>query len=114
MLVETAALAILPKRIQGLQSSNPLEWWRETRSHADQTAKCKLSPFVNNEANGDIQALANIINDSLQRVSCDLTPLPDSFEYDIYTIPILQPIDVFYKLSNINVQKSPGPDGIPN
>jgi hypothetical protein len=46
-----------------------------------------------------------------------LTPLPDDSECVTNTVPddyIIQPIEVFHKLLNINIRKPPGPDGIPN
>ena len=105
------------KRIQDLRSSNPLNWWRETKKLTGQSTKCQLTPLVNGEAGGDIQTLANLISDSLLKVSSDLIPLHDDYECDITSVPsdhLIQPIEVFNKLSNINIHKPPGPDGIPN
>jgi hypothetical protein len=70
-----------------------------------------------NKAGGDIQWLANLINNSLQHASSDLSPLSDIATYEIEPISpeyIIRPYEVFRKLSQIKTRKSPGPDGIPN
>jgi hypothetical protein len=97
------------KRIQGLHSSNPFNWRRETKRLTGQTAKSELTPLANGEAGGDIQLLANLINDSLQRVSCNLSPLPDNFSRKVNTIPAeyeIHPTYTFYKLSKISFGKN--------
>ena len=101
-----------------MRTSNPLNWWRDTKWLTGQTSKRhELTSLVNSEAEGDYQRLANIINDSLQHVSDDLSPLSNSSVYDSDIVPIeydIHPVEVFHKLSKINIRKSPGPDGIPN
>jgi hypothetical protein len=74
--------------------------------------------MANNLCNGNVQLLANDINAFLQSVSNDLQPLsteliPDIDDYfnDDF---IIEPFEVERKLSNINVNKSSGPDNIPN
>jgi len=107
------------RRIQGLHNSRPHEWWNETKKLTGQSVKQKfeLLPLINSVADGDAQLLADLINSSLQQVSNDLQPLPT--EYSVETLDtaieyVIQPLEVFCKLSRIKVHKSPGPDGIPN
>jgi hypothetical protein len=84
----------------------------------DQSTKSELISLANCVANRDDQLLAGMINSSLyKQVTNDLSPLsPDqvseiSKAADEY---VIEPSDVFNKLSRIKVHKSPGPDGIPN
>jgi hypothetical protein len=105
------------RRIQGLHNSNPHEWWRETKKLIGQSAKPELLPLINNLAGGDEQLLADLINNSLQQVSNDLSPLPTVYSVETTEAAgeyVIQPFEIFYKLSRIKVHKSAGPDGIPN
>jgi hypothetical protein len=106
------------KRIQGMRTSNPRNLWRDTKWLTGQTSRRhELTSLVNSEAEGDFQRLANIINDSLQHASDDLSPLSNSSVYDSDIVPVeygIHPVEVFHKLSKINIRKYPGPDGIPN
>ena len=66
---------------------------------------------------GDLGVLAQKINESLQQVASDLSPLlsfvsvDDSSYQDKY---IIHPYEVFHRLSRTNIRKSVGPDYIPN
>jgi hypothetical protein len=108
------------KSIQGLRDSSPHEWWRETKKLTGQrSSKSELLPLINSVASGDAQLLADLINSSLQQVSNDLTPLPAVYLTETNDVPaygeyVVQPLEVFNKLSRIKVRKSPGPDDIPN
>jgi len=91
--------AILIISLAGLQQSVYLQW-------------------PTNICNSNVQLLANDINAFLQSVSTNLQPLSaalipsigDYFSDDF----IIKPFEVERKLSNINVNKSSGPDNIPN
>jgi hypothetical protein len=103
--------------IQNLRNSNPFNWWRQTRRLTAQVSRPELTALANCEAGGDIQWPANLINNSLQHVSSDLSPLSDTALSEIEPISpeyIIHPYEVFRKLSQIKTEKSPGPDGIPN
>ena len=108
------------RRIQGLRDSNPHEWWREIKKLTGQSAKPELLPLINSVAGGDAQLLADLINSSLQQVSNDLSPLPPVYSpetsdvTDVGSEYVIQPFEVFYKLTRIRIHKSPGPDNIPN
>jgi hypothetical protein len=86
-----------------------------------QAAKPQLSSLINSAADGDAQLLADLINESLRQVSRDLSALSppeataNSADTDDTTCQFLvEPYEVFNKLSQINIHKSSGPDGIPN
>ena len=100
-----------------MRDSSSHEWWRETKKLTGQSSKPELLPLMNSVAGGDAQLLADLINISLQQVSNDLTPLPAVYSVDsndAFCEFVVQPFEVFHKLSHIKVRKSPGPDGIPN
>ena len=109
------------KRIKGLRNCNSHNWWRETKRLTGQTERSELQSLMNTVADGEARSFAEMINHSLQQVSRDLTPLspacwPASSTFDETSCitHIIEPFEVFNKLSRINVHKSPGPDGIPN
>ena len=82
-----------------------------------QSSKPELLPLINSIASGDAQLLADLINSSLEEVSNDLKPLSPVYSDETNSLPfeyVLQPFEVFHKLSRIKVRKSPGPDDIPN
>jgi hypothetical protein len=104
-------------RIQGLHDSSVHEWWRETKRLTGQSSKPELLPLINSVASGDAQLLADLINSSLEEVSNDLKPLSPVYSDETNSLPfeyVVQPFEVFHKLSPIKVRKSPGPDGILN
>ncbi len=105
------------RRIQGLRTSNPHEWWRQTKKLTGQQVKPELQSLINEVAGGDVQLLADMINSSLQQVSRDLSPLPPACSCEKIDVPdefTIQPYEVFDALSRVNVYKSPGPDDLPN
>ena len=106
------------RHIGKLRDSNPRQWWRDINNITGRSTTQCISTMANNMCNGNVQSLANDINAFLQSVSNDLQPLsvaliPGIAEYfnDYFTI---EPFEVERKLSNINVNKSSGPDNIPN
>lgn len=104
------------KRIKDLRNCNALNWWRETKRLTGQSNKSDLTSLADNLCDGDVQTLANKINESLQLVSSDLDPLTEN-STNYYPVPseyIIFPEEVYAKLSQINVRKAPGPDELPN
>jgi hypothetical protein len=83
-----------------------------------QAARPQLSSLISSAADGDAQLLADLINDSLRQMSHDLSPpktTADTVNTDDMTCQFLvEPYEVFNKLSQINIHKSSGPDCIPN
>ena len=47
------------RRIEGLRSSNPHEWWRRTKQLVGQQVKPQLQSLINHTAGGDVQLLAD-------------------------------------------------------
>lgn len=105
------------RRMEGLRSNNPHDWWRRTKQLIGQQAKPQLQSLINDTAGGDVQLLADLINNTLLQVSRDLAPLSDESAPEITDIPseyIIHPEEVFNSLSHVKTHKSPGPDEIPN
>ena len=105
------------KRIRGLRNCNPRDWWRETKKLTGLATKPELLSLINTVADGDTQLFADLINSSLQQVSSDLSPLPPECSIEVNDAAneyVIEPFEVFNKLSRIDIHKSPGPDGIPN
>jgi hypothetical protein len=107
------------KRLQNLRTCDPRLWWREIKRLTGQSARSEseMSSLVNDAAGGDARLLADLVNESLQQVSCDLRPLSPTYIVDTTdadTQYSIKPYEVFDKLTRINIYKSPGPDGIPN
>jgi hypothetical protein len=105
------------RRIEGLRTSNPHDWWRHTKQLLGQQVKPQLQSLINDAAGGDVQLLADLINNALQQVSKDLLPLYDvsvhqkSLLYQTNTL--FRPDEKFPVLSRVKTYKSPGPDDIP-
>ena len=79
--------------------------------------KPQLQSLINDTAGGDVQLLADLINNALLQVSRDLAPLSDVSVPKTTVIPseyIIQAEEVFNSLSRVKTHKSPGPHDIPN
>jgi hypothetical protein len=107
------------RRMQGLRTSNPRNWWRTVKQLTGQQSRSSqpLSALANQLHDGDLSALASSVNVFFQQVAADLGPLsidvpppPPDFpsEFDISRAAVEA------KLRNIDVYKAPGPDGLPN
>jgi hypothetical protein len=73
--------------------------------------------LADSDAGGSIQSLANMFCDSLKSVSNDLEPLEATSKIKIDEFPdeyVIYPEEVFGKLNDIQIHKSPGPDNLPN
>ena len=107
------------KRVDGLRDANPRRWWSEIHSLSG-TRTIDESSFMalaNNVADGNLQSLASQFCQSLKHVSDDLVPLDPVADIAPGEFPdnyIIYPEEVFDKLDNINIYKSPGPDTLPN
>jgi hypothetical protein len=75
------------RRIEGLRISDPHDWWCRTKQLIGQQVKPQLQSFINDTAGGDVQLLADLINNALLQVSRDLTPLSDVSVPEITDIP---------------------------
>jgi Reverse transcriptase (RNA-dependent DNA polymerase) len=79
--------------------------------------KPKLQSLINDTAGGDVQLLADLINNALLRESRDRTSLSDISVPEITDIPnecIIQLEEVFNLLLHVKTHKSPSSDDIPN
>jgi hypothetical protein len=105
------------KKLQNLRMCDSHHWWHEIKKLTGQTTRPELSSLANDVAGGDAQLLADLVNESLQQVSCDLRPLAPAYSADTVdagTEYCIISYEVFNKLSHINIYKSPGPDLTPN
>ena len=77
-----------------------------------------LESLAQHRYDGDVQRLADHINKFFQQAAADLCPLPDSVTMSqLESTPsefVIDQTAVEKKLSQINVYKAPGPDGLPN
>jgi hypothetical protein len=94
-------------------------WWREINqlSGRNNSSVSVFTTLANSLTGGDMQRLSDLFIESLKHVSSDLQPLNCNFDIVVNSFPdefTIYPEEVFRKLSNINIHKSPGPDGIPN
>ena len=104
------------KRVRDLRNCDSANWWRGTAKLVGLSARTDLTSLADNCTEGNFQKLADQINESLIKVSSELTPVT-VLEPDCTKVPdeyIIHPYEVFNKLSRINIRKSPGPDCIPN
>ena len=107
------------KRIEGLRTSNPRNWWRSVKLVTGlKRSVPPLSGLANQIHDGDMHALATSVNAFFQSVTADLSPLDNK---DLPLPPDILPSDfsissndVERKLSQINIHKAPWPDGLPN
>ena len=83
----------------------------------------QLDALCNSMFAGDVDLMANKINDFFANVACDLPPLSPDFlanldhssnDEDDNSDFVISPSEVECALQTINIHKSPGPDDIPN
>jgi len=108
------------RKMKGLRNRDPHNWWRNVKQVTGLDKKSSHQPLLalaNQLHDGNMQDLADDINVFFQQVAADLSPLdtnttlPQSEMSDEF---IIDQAAVERKLSQINVYKSPGPDGLPN
>jgi len=113
------------KNIEGLRTCNSANWWRQTKQLTGQISKPDLLGLCNELTDGNMQELADLINESLINVSADLTRLTavdDNYNEQATTATpgecdweyTISPEVVFRKLERINIRKAAGPDNLPN
>ena len=102
-----------------MRTSNLRNWWRSVKLVTGlKTSEPPLTGLANQIHDGDMHALATSVNAYFQSVAADLSPLDNK---DLPAPPDILPSDfsinlndVERKLSQINIHKAPGPDGLPN
>jgi hypothetical protein len=106
------------KTMSSLKHSNPKNWWQKIKSLSGSNVKCdNLLSLAHSSCNGDVNSLADIVNDHFKDVSSHLLPLPVVETSSSHNIPdkfIISVQSVEKRLKNINVCKAPGPDDIPS
>ena len=108
------------REIHNLQNSDQRKWWRSVKqiTGLSRSSTMPLQSLANQLHDGDIHELASSINLFFQQVADDLQPLADDVAPPLpNAIPdefVIDPAAVEVKMSQIKVNKAPGPDGLPN
>jgi hypothetical protein len=109
------------RKVKDLHASDPHNWWRNVKQFLGKSSSGNdLDGLCNSLCDGDFNDLANRINEFLSHVADDLQPLSDDFLSNLHVGTefledfIIYPSMVELKLSNVSVNKAPGPDLIPN
>ncbi len=93
---------------------NGLNIWEiiDTLTGTEKTSNSTLQSIANLKCDGNINTLAEIINESFQSVRINLPqPLEASHIPDKFIISVT---DMEKYLMGIKIHKAPGPDGLPN
>ena len=123
-LSKTLRKSFYQKKIAGLRNCDSTNWWKQTKLLTGQASKQpELFGLANTLTGGDVEQLANVINESLTKVSVDLKRLTSADNYvtdsdaslhDDECDFTISPEAVFRRLEKINIRKAPGPDNLPN
>ena len=116
-LAKTLRKRFYDAKVKHLRQSDSRNWWRQMKRFTGQSKTSETSGLANSVANGNVCALADMINESLKRVSDDLQPLCADSEITSTAIPdeyTILPQTVLAKLERIKIYKAPGPDDLPN
>ena len=104
------------RNINGLQHSNPRQWWNKTQTLIGRKSKTnQLVGLCSEQSNGDYMELSEKINNFFHSVSSHLPPLP---------VPVFNCNDITHQytisieevervLMNTDISKANGPDDIP-
>lgn len=106
-------------KVAHLKTSDSRKWWKNIKELLGLT--CKNNPVENIaqfECDGDVNVLAERINEFFRSVSSHLNPIRELDTLSLEPIPIpdaylLRVEDVERRLASLKVNKSTGPDGIP-
>ena len=103
--------------VEDLKTSNPSEWWRKTKVLAGIKTTENLAS-LKNIYNGDAKLLANEVNIFFQSVTKDIQPLDKNIipppSEKIPSKYIISVMEVENEMAKISLNKSMGPDNIPN
>jgi len=110
------------RQANALRTSNRRNWWRVVKQITGLKPKSAepLVSLAHRLHDGNVQQLAENINKFFQQVAADLCPLSDSAipssPPDVNDLNefVIEQTAVERKLSQIDVHKAPGPDGLPN
>ncbi len=106
------------RNINGLQRSNPRQWWRKTQALIGRKSEnSSLVSLSKDLCNGDSAELAERVNIFFQSVSSHLPPLPpppDQLYTDVPSKYIISVEDIDRVLLKTDTSKAMGPDDIPS
>ena len=80
-------------------------------------SEAQFQSLINDPAGGDVQLLADLLNNALLQVLTDLALLSDVSWPQTTDIPSeysIEPEEMYNLSSHVKTHKSPGPDEIPN
>ena len=107
-------------KIKGLRASNPRNWWHNVKMITGQktSASQPRRGLANLHNAGNMKELATSTNVFFQQIAADLCPLDDdvmpAFPDHIPAEFTIEQAEVERKLSEINIYKASGRDGLPN
>ena len=107
------------KKVKQLRSSDSRNWWKGIKELLGlSNKKSPIERIAQAECDGDIEMLANQINEFFQSVGSHLQPISEENPHKHVSDPIpdeylLRVEDVERRLSSLKTNKSTGPDGIP-
>jgi len=108
------------RNVKEMRASNPRSWWNNVKRFIGTSGgdSNELNGLADDVCNGHLDRLVEEINSFFASVASDLQPLNnnylDNLIDDYCTDFIIEPFEVLFKLSKIDVNKSPGPDSMPN
>ena len=101
--------------VQDIDESNTSKWWRKAKVITGIKSKENLSYLSYTVYNGNIKMLCNDINSFFQSVSSNLNPLDKEMSHAEFPSKyIISVEEVEKELCKIKLNKSIGPDDIPN
>jgi len=108
------------RKVRDLRENNSRSWWRSVKQITGMESKSTvpLRGLADELYDGNMEALANGINEFFQQVAADLHPLLDSFtpppadHFPSEFFIVRETVEL--KLSRVKISKAPGPDGVPN
>ncbi len=89
----------------------------DTLTGTKKKSNSALQSIANLKCDGNINTLAEIINESFQSISIDLPKIPHPQPLEASHVPdkfIISVTDMEKCLMCINIRKTPGPAGVPN
>ena len=115
--VKTARSKYYSKSVEKLKEGNPSKWWREVKSLSGLTSSVTWFHQLLTDDNPTATHLAESFNEFLVNLTSHFSPLTrdtSSIQLDIPHQFLVNPGIVSASLRQIKINKSTGPDSIPN
>lgn len=115
--VKVARSKCYSKSVEKLKNGNSSKWWREVKSLCGFASRSTWSQQLLSDDNPTATHLADSFNDFLVNLTSHFPPLTrdtSSIQYDIPHRFLVNPGIVSASLRQIKINKSTGPDNIPN